>query len=599
MNPQQLKEVYENAISLAETGQYEPALSGIIDYLRYRPRDGQALNDAATILFCLGRSQEAIAYYEKAVGVCTGDALSQVYWNLCEAYLQEKMAARAVGLFDTMQALGLLHPDMLNRAANAMLEQDMLGPAVELLLRSLQMNSEQEILKPMLEVIVSNRARTSIIALRETGISRLLGESLRGRLPLNESDQCAGLSGELLTGTDIAVFVGLGQPLIQASLSNTATRVIAILESQDIWNLSGQAMNWRGIHAVILCGGSDLKELFVEQAGPLPNTLRIMTAEPIFDPERVAFAGRKKGKRIAAVGPWDARHNPMFALMCFQKLHFLDSDTRLYMAGTFSDPATERYIQATIETLGLDNVVFLDGPVKDLKKWFKDKHYILSTAIDGAGMENVWLAMACGLRPVIHNFPGAGGRIEDEYLFTLAENFCNQILHGPFDSASYRMAAERHFAECSLEQILMDHIYGIEQELRASKFCHSAALQPAAQSVPQPSRGQIPATDSPQPTCPVVLSKSSNPIETACVNSSSAPGKSIGQIATDAIAASQKLRDIAFQIRQQAGLSPSEPTPEKNNPDSYDTFKYNSAEGLSVEELMEEGRGSVPFPVRR
>lgn len=601
MNLQQLTQVYENAVALAEAGQYEPALSRMFDYLRHRPRDGQALNDAATILFCLGRGQEAIACYEKAVEVCTGDALAQVHWNLCEAYLQEGMVGRAVGLFDTMQSLGLLNVDVLNRAANAMLEQDLLGPAVELLHRSLQMNPDQEILKPMLEVIISNRARTAIIAQRDTRISQLLVEGLRHRVPLKEWDGRTASVGELLSGTDIALFVGCGRQLAEASLRSGKTRMIALLESQDILNLPTQAVNWHGVQAVILCGGSDLKELFIEQAGLLPDTLRIMTAEPIVDPERIAFTGRKRGKRIAAVGPWDARRNPMFALMCFQKLHFLDPDTRLYLAGTFTDAATERYVRAMIEALGLDNVVFLDGPIKDLKKWFKDKQYILSTAIDGAGMEDVWLAMACGLRPVVHTFPGASERLESEYLFMLAEDFCNQVLHGNYDAAGHRADAERHFMQRSLEQVINEYTFEIEKELHTSKFRQPAALQPVLPSVPasQKVQAQTPAFMSYPSGCQATVDRPSESIEMPAVKSAPVTGKSIGQIASDAIAASQKLKELSFQLQQQAGLSPSEQTSEKDKTTSGDTFKYNRTEGLSVDELMEEGRGSVPFPVRR
>ena len=50
MNPQQLTQMYEEAAAMAEAGQHEPALNRMFEYLRHRPQDGQALNDAATIL---------------------------------------------------------------------------------------------------------------------------------------------------------------------------------------------------------------------------------------------------------------------------------------------------------------------------------------------------------------------------------------------------------------------------------------------------------------------------------------------------------------------------------------------------------------------
>ena len=579
MNPQQLTQMYEEAAAMAEAGQHEMALSKMFGYLRHRPQDGQALNDAATILYCLGRGQEAIACYEKACQFCQGDQLAQVYWNLCEAYLQEGVVGQAIGLFDGMASMGLLNADTLNRAANLLLEQDALGPAMELLQRSLQMQPEQEVLRPMVEIIRSRRAKTAIAAQRQTGITTLLTEALRDQLPLAIWDSETVSAADLLTGTDIALFVGCGPALVEASARPSAAKLVAILDAVDIVDPQVRAINWRAVQTVILCGGCDLEDLFAEEVGSLPNTLRVVTAEPIPNPERVAFIPRKKGKRIAAVGPWDARRNPMFAVMCFQKLNFLDPDTRLHLAGAFTDPATERYVRSMIEMLELDNVVFLDGPVKDIKKWLRDKQYILSTAIDGAGLEDVWLAMACGLRPVVHAFPGADQRLPGECLFMLAEEFCTRILNDSYDAAAHRAIAQRQFEQKGLESVITELIFRVEKELIAQ--CR------------RPMTNIPPAEVNPSRTLPI--RRFSEPIEA----SPPVPTKSIGQVASNALTASRKLYELSQQMRKEVDFSTSDSPADNKTPAQNDTFKYNRAEGLSVEELIEEGCRSVPFAGKR
>jgi hypothetical protein len=579
MNPQQLTQMYEEAAAMAEAGQHEPALNRMFEYLRHRPQDGQALNDAATILYCLGRGQEAIACYEKAGQFCQGDQLAQVYWNLCEAYLQEGVVGRAIGLFDGMASMGLLNADMLNRAANLLLEQDALGPAMELLQRSLQMQPEQEVLRPMVEIIRSRRAKTAIVAQRRTGITPLLADALRDQLPLTVFETETAFSADLLTGTDIALFIGCGPALAEASGRPSAATCVAILEAQDIDNSQIRAVNWRGVQMVVLCGGSDLEALFIDEVGPLPNTLHVLTAEPILNPERVVFVPRKKGKRIAAVGPWDARRNPMFAVMCFQKLNFLDPDTRLHLAGEFTDPATERYVRSMLDRLGLDSVVFLDGPVKDVKKWLKDKHYILSAALDGAGMEDVWMAMACGLRPVVHTFPGADQRLPADCLFTLAEEFCTRILNDPYDAAAHRAFAQQQFEQKGLGGVIGEMIFSVEKELLAQHRRSAPALAPAKAP--------------PSETIPV--RRLSEPSEMP----HPAPRRSIGQVASDALAASRKLVELSGPGQREVDLSTSGSPGDPERPAQNDTFKYNRTEGLSVEELMEEGCGSVPFRGKR
>lgn len=594
MNPQQLTQMYEEATGMAEAGRYEQALSKMLEYLRHRPQDGQAFNDAATILFCLGRGRDAIAFYEKAAQFCQGDQLAQVYWNLCEAYLQENQPARAIALFDDLETMGLLSIDLLNRTADALLRQDLLGPAVELLLRSLQISPDQEILVPMLDVIRSHRARISVVVSSMSALAHSAADGLRQRLIVTVVDD----QPQLPVQTDVALFFGCGHCLVNTSMQSSEMRRVAILDAQDILSSRIREVNWRNVQTVILCGGRDMAELLAEQIGTLPTGLRLIHAEPIPNPECVVFTSRKKGKRIAAIGPWDARRNPMFALMCFQKLNFLDPDTRLHIAGEFSDALTERYVRQIIETLGLDNVVFLDGPVKDIRKWLKDKHFVLSTAIDGSGLEDVWMAMACGLRPLVHTFPGAAERLDSPYLFTLAEDFCERILHGHYDAAEHRAAVERGYMQMGLEQIINDLIFKFEKELPLKNRSQLAAAAPVARTV-QPFVSCSSLTPDAQPSWTNAASQVSPAFSAPAAGPTPTPARSVRQIASDALAATQKLQDLAAGRGQPLDLSPSgSPADSKNTPQN-DTFKYNCIDGLSVEELTGEGRGSVPFAGRR
>ncbi|NLW83476.1 MAG: hypothetical protein GXY41_03580 [Phycisphaerae bacterium] len=563
MDSQQLTELYNDASALAEAGRYEPAMAKMFKYLRHRPLEGQALNDAATILFCMGRGRDAITCYEKAAQCCQGDQQAQVYWNLCEAYLQENQPARALALFDQLQAMGLLSADLLNRTADTLLRQELLGPAVELLLQSLRMSPEQEILRPMLEVIRSHRVRMTLIVSRRSVLTQSLTEALQQRLSLTVLDDSPHPAAQIPSDTDIALFFGCGPALANASFQTSQTRRVAILDAQDILAPEIKTVNWPAVHTVVFCGGGDLKALFVEQIGTLPTTLRLLNAEPIPNPENSVFIPRKKGKRIAAVGPWDARRNPMFTLMCFQKLHYLDPDTRLHLAGDFADAATERYLRQMIETLDLDNVVFIDGPVQNIQKWLKDKHYIVSTSIDGAGLDAVWSAMAAGLRPIIHTFPGAAERLDGRYLFTLAEDFCDHVLNAPYDAAEHRAAVEQAYSQCGLEQVALNLIFQLESEIPLRNRPHA----------------ELPATSAVTP-CPPP------------------PTRSIEQIAAAALAATEKLRSLRDHRERGVELSPSASFTTNDDPTRQtDPFEYNHANGLSAEDWIEEDADSVPFSV--
>jgi hypothetical protein len=55
-------------------------------------------------------------------------------------------------------------------------------------------------------------------------------------------------------------------------------------------------------------------------------------------------------------------------------------------------------------------------------------------------------AMACGLKPVIHNFPGADQIFPSEFLYNIAEEFCRHILSEQYEPQTYRRFVEENYA---------------------------------------------------------------------------------------------------------------------------------------------------------
>ena len=98
---------YQKGLELAESGQYEEAFGYLRKHLESCPSDGQAWNDAGTVLYCLGQVDEAIKYFKKAKGLCSESELGGVYWNLFEAYLDGGYPNFAAGLFDEMERFAI------------------------------------------------------------------------------------------------------------------------------------------------------------------------------------------------------------------------------------------------------------------------------------------------------------------------------------------------------------------------------------------------------------------------------------------------------------------------------------------------------------
>jgi glycosyltransferase involved in cell wall biosynthesis len=100
-----------------------------------------------------------------------------------------------------------------------------------------------------------------------------------------------------------------------------------------------------------------------------------------------------------------------------------------------------------VDTLGLRDVVFFDGWQEDVCSWLRDKSYIVSTSfIESQGM-GIIEAMATGLKPIIHNFPGAKEIFPSDYLFNIAEEFCDRIVSASYEPQKYRKFVEDKYSQ--------------------------------------------------------------------------------------------------------------------------------------------------------
>lgn len=140
------------------------------------------------------------------------------------------------------------------------------------------------------------------------------------------------------------------------------------------------------------------------------------------------------------------RKNPMFLLQCMQKLHYIDPEYRLFFAGNFQDSMLEQYIRHIVRALKLTDVVFFDGWQENMNAWLKDKHYVVSASIGESQGMGLLEAMACGLKPVIHNFPDADQIFPTEFLFNISEEFCQQILSETYEPQRYRGFVETNYS---------------------------------------------------------------------------------------------------------------------------------------------------------
>ena len=476
-------EIYERGLQLAEAGDHSQALDCIQQHLKSMPEDGQAWNDAGAVLYCMGNVDDAIEHFEKARRYCDASEAGEIYWNLTEAYIDGGYPMLAASLFDDMERFNILTADAINRIANIFLKQEYYGNAIESLLRSLELLPNQEILHPMIEVIRTKRAKLSVFASDTT-------EQLTEALDFfDKRFMLEKYIGTDLTETrnrmewsDIAWFEGCDQTVVDLSGFPKVCETIVRLNNNDILDGKPELVNWENIDTVIVAGNSFAKDALVDKVNDIEKRTRVVTIARGIDTNKFNFTEKNRGKRLAFAGDLSAKSNLMLMLQGMQKLNYFDNDYRLYIAGEFEDASVEQYVKHSIETMGLSSVVFFDGRQDKLNNWLTDKHYIVSTSICDDALPMVLKGMACGLKPLVHNFPGAEQAMDAEFVFNISEEFCDLVLSDTYEPGRYRQIAEQNSLNAEMKSI-NDILVRFEKEIVAGRAIEEQQVQGVADRI--------------------------------------------------------------------------------------------------------------------
>jgi tetratricopeptide (TPR) repeat protein len=480
---------YQKGLEFVSAGKHQEGLNCIREHLRAMPNDPQALNDAGAILHCLGHTEDAIGCLVKARHFKIDSA--EIVWNLVEAYLAGGRAVEASSLFDHMERMGILNVGVLNRTATMLLDQGRKGQAIEVLLRSCRLWPEQAVLKPMLDVIRSKRPKVAFFraGAGEDGVLADICAFVQDRFATRfhqdvgsmagiaqeyrddrDSDARAESVADLVRWSDIAWFDGGGQTAVEASRFGAEARIIVSLRRSDLSGHWLKDVRWENVDILVQIGSSAVEETLVEQVPDIRNRTRLVVVPNGIDLRRYVLRRRERGKNLACIGCLTMHANPAFLVQCMQKLHYLDPEYRLFFAGTFENPLLEQYIRHMVRTLNLTEVISFEPSPGELNHWLSDKHYIVACGIGENQVEAVLAGMACGLKPIVHNFPGSELLFPPQFLFNIAEQFCGQTLAREYEPEQYRRFVEQRYPI----QEQLNRVNGILQQLEGEIESHAA-----------------------------------------------------------------------------------------------------------------------------
>ena len=127
----------------------------------------------------------------------------------------------------------------------------------------------------------------------------------------------------------------------------------------------------------------------------------------------------------------------MLLLHSFRELVQVDKKYKLFIAGDLN-ARYSLYFNQMIQEMSLGENIQMTGWIKDVSGWLEDKHYIVCSSILEGHPVGIMEAMACGLKPLIHNFVGARGAYPDKYLWNTIPEFVSMVREDDYNSEDYR-----------------------------------------------------------------------------------------------------------------------------------------------------------------
>jgi len=478
---------YDQCARLAERGDTDAALTAYGRYLAEHPADPEVLNDVGTLLFAAGRVDEATVHLESAARRL-GDGRATALWNLAEAYLAGRRPGKALGLFDALHREGLLSADLANRTATAFLDADDPGGAVEALLACRSAFPEQDLSADFVNAIRAQRPKVAFFC--TNGDTKFLTDIYAWAIQRFPTRFFQGSTEEdvraMLQWCDLAWFEWCNPTAAYASHLPKTSRILIRLHRFEAFKDWPARVNWDHVDALITVGNPFVVDRLVRQVPDIAQRTRVLSIPNGVNLERFAFRDRPRGKNVAMVGYLNLRKNPGLVLQAFARLHRMDPEYRLCIAGAFQDDGLlEDYMAGMIEEFGLAGAVSFDGWQDDVAAWLEDKHYVVSAAMGEGHPVNVLEAMARGLKPLVHTWPGARGFFPPDCLWRDPDDFCRIVLEGDYEPARYRAwVAERYSLALQLARI--GAVFGeLERGIRAEAAGRTApAEEPGAANAP-------------------------------------------------------------------------------------------------------------------
>ena len=223
---------------------------------------------------------------------------------------------------------------------------------------------------------------------------------------------------------------------------------IVFLRRYELFDGGLARVEWSKVQHLV-CVNSWIKNIAEQifEAEKIQTPVHLIYNAASFD--KWKYADRGHGKRIGMACYVHTKKNIPLAL---QILAALPAGYELHIAGGIQDLCLAEYLSYQAKEMNLTMVLHQQVPSKDMDSWWDGMNYCLSTSMTEGNPNNVIEAMAKGIKPIVHNWPGAEDQLGSHLFNTVDEAV--KLINGDYDSKAYRQEIEDKFSVKNIEKVV-------------------------------------------------------------------------------------------------------------------------------------------------
>ncbi len=249
----------------------------------------------------------------------------------------------------------------------------------------------------------------------------------------------------IMNWADIIYCPWANEPLIYLSSKRSDFLLVTNIRSYEIFfNESMRSVNWDNVDGLIFVADhvrQIANQKWSESLSSLPQT----TIHNCVELDKYPFYEKSPGKKIGYVGYLNAKKGIELLMQCVSAAVALDPEYCFYLAGEFQEERFEIYVRHLIKELDLEENIIFHGWVLDIPAFLNDMNYIISTSPWEGCPNNIIEAMACGVKPLIHNWQGASDIFPKEFVFNTVGEFVSLLKSPNYNSSQYRQYVHENF----------------------------------------------------------------------------------------------------------------------------------------------------------